>query len=90
MIRQDYFIRMVQELTHALARVQFLRRREEYEQALKDRARSFFEKARDWYAQALDRAESRAGAADVAAAIRSRLDTARTLLAGLAAQGRAQ
>ena len=36
MIRQDYFIRMVQELTHALARVQFLRRREEYEQALQE------------------------------------------------------
>ena len=41
MIRQDYFIRMVQELTHALARVQFLRRREEYEQALQEIERVF-------------------------------------------------
>jgi hypothetical protein len=41
MIRQDYFIRMVQELTHALARVQFLRRREEYEQALHEIDRVF-------------------------------------------------
>jgi hypothetical protein len=41
MIRQDYFIRMVQELTHALARVQFLRRREEYEQALQEIDRVF-------------------------------------------------
>lgn len=41
MIRQDYFIRMLQELTHVLARVQFLRRREEYEQALQEIDRVF-------------------------------------------------
>lgn len=41
MIRQDYFIRMVQELTHVVARVQFLRRREEYEQALHEIDRVF-------------------------------------------------
>jgi len=41
MIRQDYFTRMVQELTHVLARVQFLRRREEHEQALQEIERVF-------------------------------------------------
>jgi hypothetical protein len=41
MIRQDYLIRMVQELTHILARVQFLRQRAEYEQALQEIDRTF-------------------------------------------------
>jgi hypothetical protein len=41
MIRLDYLVRMVQELTHVLARVQFLRRREEYEQALQEIDRVF-------------------------------------------------
>jgi hypothetical protein len=56
--------------------------REEYEEALKDRARSFFERSVDRYAGALDRLEEEEGPSDLAVPIRQRLETAQALLVG--------
>ena len=36
MIRRDYFLRAVQEMTQALVRVLFLKQREEYTQAMQE------------------------------------------------------
>ena len=36
MIRRDYFLRVVQEMTQTLARVLFLKQREEYSQAMQE------------------------------------------------------
>jgi tetratricopeptide (TPR) repeat protein len=55
--------------------------REAYERALRDRARSFFERARDYYAGLLDRLESEGGPFDLAVAIAHRLEETRSLLA---------
>jgi tetratricopeptide (TPR) repeat protein len=55
--------------------------RETYERALRDRARSFFEKARDYYAGILDRLESEEGPFDLAVTIANRLEETRDLLA---------
>jgi len=56
------------------------RDREEYEEALRDRARSFYERSIDRYAGALDRLEDEEGPADLAVPIRNRLVTAQALL----------
>jgi outer membrane protein assembly factor BamD (BamD/ComL family) len=54
--------------------------REGYEKALRDRARSFYERSLDRYAGALDRLEEEEGPADLAVPIRKRLETAQMLL----------
>lgn len=55
--------------------------REGYEEALRDRTRSFYERSLDRYAGALDRVEHEEGpGSSLAAPIRKRLETARTLL----------
>jgi len=54
--------------------------REGYEEALRERARSFYERSLDQYAGALDRLEDEGGAADLAVPIRVRLETAQALL----------
>jgi len=54
--------------------------REEYEGALRDRARSFYERSLDRYVGALDRLEDEEGPADLADPIRERLEAALTLL----------
>jgi outer membrane protein assembly factor BamD (BamD/ComL family) len=54
--------------------------REGYEEALQDRARSFYERSLDRYAGALDRLEEEEGPADLAVPIRKRLETAQALL----------
>ncbi|MBP2677096.1 MAG: hypothetical protein H6Q82_161 [Deltaproteobacteria bacterium] len=54
--------------------------REGYEEALRDRARSFYERSLDRYAGALDRLEDEEGPADLAVPIRKRLETAQVLL----------
>ena len=54
--------------------------RDAYEEALKARARSFFERSVDWYAGALERLEKGGGATDLAAPIRARLGAAQALL----------
>jgi hypothetical protein len=54
--------------------------REGYEEALRDRARSFYERSLDRYAGALDRLEDEEGPADLAVPIRKRLETAQALL----------
>ncbi len=66
--------------------------REEYEEGLKARARSFFERSVDWYAGALDRLETEEGPSDLAVPIRKRLETAQTLMEGTAAakEGKAE
>lgn len=56
--------------------------REEYEEALASRARSFFERSVDWYAGALERLEEEEGPSDLAVPIRKRLETAQALLEG--------
>ena len=53
---------------------------EAFEEALKERARVFFEKALDWYVGALDRLEAEGGAADLATQIRERIGNAQKLL----------
>jgi TolA-binding protein len=66
--------------------------REAYEEGLKARARSFFERSVDWYAGALDRLEAGEGPSDLAVPIRKRLETAQTLMEGTAAakEGKAE
>jgi hypothetical protein len=54
--------------------------REGYEEALRNRARSFYERSLDRYAGALDRLEDEEGPADLAVPIRKRLETAQVLL----------
>jgi tetratricopeptide (TPR) repeat protein len=54
--------------------------REGYEEALRDRARSFYERSLDRYAGALDRLDEEEGPADLAVPIRKRLETAQALL----------
>jgi hypothetical protein len=54
--------------------------REGYEEALRERARSFYERSLDRYAGALDRLEDEEGPADLADPIRKRLETAQALL----------
>jgi tetratricopeptide (TPR) repeat protein len=56
--------------------------REEYEEALGTRARSYFERSVDWYAGALGRIEEEDGPSDLAIPIRKRLETAQALLEG--------
>ncbi len=53
--------------------------REAYEEGLKIRARSFFERSVEWYAAALDRLGKEGGASDIAEPIRKRLETAKAL-----------
>jgi tetratricopeptide (TPR) repeat protein len=53
---------------------------ETFEEALKERARVFFEKALDWYVGALDRLEAEEGPADLATQIRERIGNAQRLL----------
>jgi tetratricopeptide (TPR) repeat protein len=66
--------------------------REEYEEGLKTRASSFFERSIDWYAGALERLEAEEGSSDLAVPIRKRLETAQALLEGTAAakEGKAE
>jgi hypothetical protein len=59
--------------------------REAYEEALKVRARSFFEQSVDRYAGALDRVEKEGDAPELALPIRKRLATAQELLEGTSA-----
>jgi len=54
--------------------------REGYEEALKARARSLFERAVERYAGALERLEKERGSPDLAVPIRRRLGTAKALL----------
>jgi outer membrane protein assembly factor BamD (BamD/ComL family) len=54
--------------------------REGYEEALRDRAGSFYERSLDRYAGALDRLEDEEGPADLAVPIRMRLTAAQALL----------
>jgi hypothetical protein len=54
--------------------------REGYEEALRDRARSFYERSLDRFAGALDRLEDEEGPADLAVPIRMRLTAAQALL----------
>jgi hypothetical protein len=54
--------------------------REEYEEGLKTRARSFFERSVDWYAGALERLERGGGTPDLAMPIRKRLGDVQALL----------
>ena len=54
--------------------------REGYEEALRDQARSFYERSLDRYAGALDRLEDEEGPSDLAVPIRKRLETAQVLL----------
>ena len=56
--------------------------REEYEEALRKRARSYIERSVDWYAGALERLEEEEGPSDLAVPIRNRLETAQLLLEG--------
>jgi len=55
--------------------------REEYEQALNDRARTFFARAQDGYARALDRLVAEQGPSDLAGSIRERIVETQRLLA---------
>ena len=54
--------------------------RKEYEEGLKTRARSFFERSVDWYSGALDRLDAEEGSSDLAVPIRKRLETAQILM----------
>jgi hypothetical protein len=54
--------------------------REGYEEALRDRARSFYDRSLDRYAGALDRLEDEEGPADLADPIQKRLEAAQALL----------
>lgn len=54
-----------------------------YENALKDRARTFFERGQDRYTGVLDRIEAEEGPSELAAAIRQRLQEIQTLLSGM-------
>ncbi|MBP2676726.1 MAG: hypothetical protein H6Q84_3566, partial [Deltaproteobacteria bacterium] len=56
--------------------------REGYEEALRDRARSFYDRSLDRYAGALDRLEDEEGPADLADPIQRRLEAAQALLEG--------
>jgi hypothetical protein len=66
--------------------------REGYEEVLKTRARSFFERSVDLYAGALVRLEEEEGPSDLAVPIRKRLETAQMLLEGTVSvkEGRAE
>lgn len=64
--------------------------REPYEEALRARARAFFERAMDRYSGALDRLEAEGGPSDLAPAIRQRLEGAQKLLAGVVPGGKMQ
>jgi tetratricopeptide (TPR) repeat protein len=66
--------------------------REEYEAALRKRARSYIERSVDWYAGALERLEEEEGPSDLAVPIRNRLETSQLLLEepGTAKEGKAQ
>ncbi len=61
--------------------------REQYEEALRTRARTFFERAMDRYSGALDRLEAEEGPSELAVPIRQRLEAAQTLLTGVPAGG---
>jgi tetratricopeptide (TPR) repeat protein len=54
--------------------------REGYEEALRDRARSFYDRSLDRYAGALDRLEDEEGPADLADPIQKRLEASQALL----------
>jgi hypothetical protein len=54
--------------------------RDGYEEALKARARSYFERSVEWYAGALERIEKEGGTPELAAPIRKRLETVQALL----------
>jgi hypothetical protein len=54
--------------------------REGYEEALRERARSFYERSFDRYSGALDRLEDEEGPADLAVSIQVRLTAAQALL----------
>ncbi|MBP2675454.1 MAG: tetratricopeptide repeat protein, partial [Deltaproteobacteria bacterium] len=60
---------------------------EGYEEALKARARSFFERSVEWCSGALDRLEKAKGPSDLAVPIRKRLETAQGLLESTATKG---
>jgi tetratricopeptide (TPR) repeat protein len=51
-----------------------------FEEALKERARTFFEKGLAWYVGALDRLEAEKGPADLASTIRERIENAQRLV----------
>ena len=55
----------------------------QYEDALKVRARTFFERAVNWYAGALDRLEAEEGRPDLALSISRRLEETQQMLAGI-------
>lgn len=54
--------------------------RDEYEEALKSRARPFFERSVDWYAGALERLEKEGGTPDMAVPLRKQLGVAQGLV----------
>jgi tetratricopeptide (TPR) repeat protein len=54
--------------------------REGYEEALKSRARTFFERSVDWYTGALERLEKEGGTPDLAMPLRKQLEVAQALL----------
>jgi hypothetical protein len=54
--------------------------REGYEEALKSRARAFFEQSVDWYAGALGRLEKEGGTPDLAMPLRKQLEVTQALL----------
>jgi hypothetical protein len=56
--------------------------REEYEEALRKRARSYIERSVDWYSGALERLDEEEGPSDLAVPIRKRLETSQLLLEG--------
>jgi hypothetical protein len=66
--------------------------RDGYEEALKVRARSYFERSMDWYSGALERIEKEGGTPELAAPIRTRLGVAQALLQSDAAakEGKAE
>jgi hypothetical protein len=66
--------------------------REAYEEGLKNRARTFFERSMERYAGALERLGMEGGSPDLAAPIRKRLETAQALLEGAVSgkEGRAE
>ncbi len=64
--------------------------RDQYEEALKTRARTFFERAMDRYTGALDRLETEEGSVDLATPIRQRLEEAQKLFTSVSGGGQTQ
>lgn len=61
--------------------------RAQYEKALAERARPFFERSLDWYIGAIDRLEAEKGPSEFAVPLRQRMEEAQRLLAGIPAAG---